>query len=162
MSVSNFFFINSAIYWISHLQVTDEILHLVPDIPVFRTALRTIKLWAKKKGVYSNVLGYLGGVSWAMLVARTCQLYPHAAAATIIQKFFLVFSQWTWPKPVHLKAQTSVQHHIGGFSVWDPRTNVADRCVDFSLCLSLRLSLSLSLSSRLLLNRFSIFHICLI
>lgn len=110
-----------------HSQVTDEILHLVPDIPVFRTALRTIKLWAKKKGVYSNVLGYLGGVSWAMLVARTCQLYPHAAAAVVVQKFFLVFSQWPWPKPVHLKTQTAVHQHMGGFTVWDSRTNLADR-----------------------------------
>ena len=62
-----------------------------------------------------------------MLVARTCQLYPHAAAAVVVQKFFLVFSQWPWPKPVHLKAQTAVHQHIGGFTVWDPRTNVADR-----------------------------------
>lgn len=28
-------------------RVTDEILRLVPDVPVFRDALRTIKLWAK-------------------------------------------------------------------------------------------------------------------
>ena len=54
-------------------------------------------------GVYSNVLGYLGGVSWAMLVARTCQLYPNATASTLVEKFFLVFSKWTWPAPVYLK-----------------------------------------------------------
>ena len=46
------------------------------------------------RGIYSNVLGFLGGVSWAMLVARTCQLYPNAVAATLLQKFFLVFSKW--------------------------------------------------------------------
>lgn len=55
------------------------------------------------RGIYSNSLGYFGGVSWAMLVARTCQLYPNAAAATIVHKFFLVFSRWTWPNPVLLK-----------------------------------------------------------
>jgi len=46
------------------------------------------------KGIYSNALGFLGGVSWAMLVARVCQLYPNAASATLVLKFFLVFSKW--------------------------------------------------------------------
>ena len=49
------------------------------------------------RGIYSNALGYLGGVSWAMLVARVCQLYPNASASLLVQKFFLVFSKW-WVK----------------------------------------------------------------
>lgn len=105
-------------------RVTDEILRLVPDIENFRLTLRTIKLWAKKHGVYSNVMGYLGGVSWAMLVARTCQLYPNAVAATLVHKFFLVFSQWKWPQPVLLKQPDQVNL---GFPVWDPRVTVSDR-----------------------------------
>ncbi len=51
-------------------------------------------LYCTGRGVYSNALGYLGGVSWAMLVARTCQLYPNAAASTVVQKFFFVFAKW--------------------------------------------------------------------
>lgn len=105
-------------------RVTDEILRLVPNIDSFRLALRAIKLWAKKHGIYSNVMGYLGGVSWAMLVARTCQLYPNAVAATLVHKFFLVFSQWKWPQPVLLKQPDNVGL---GFPVWDPRVNINDR-----------------------------------
>ncbi|XP_045507790.1 poly(A) polymerase type 3 isoform X1 [Colias croceus] len=105
-------------------RVTDEILRLVPNINNFRLTLRAIKLWAKRHGIYSNTLGYLGGVSWAMLVARTCQLYPNALPATLVHKFFLVFSQWKWPQPVLLKQPDSVNL---GFPVWDPRVNMSDR-----------------------------------
>lgn len=75
-------------------------------------------------GIYSNSLGYFGGVSWAMLVARTCQLYPNAVAATLVHKFFLVFSRWKWPQPVLLKQPDTVNL---GFAVWDPRINIQDR-----------------------------------
>jgi len=106
-------------------RVTDEILHLVSNPATFRLSLRAIKLWAKRKGIYSNALGFLGGVSWAMLVARVCQLYPNAASATLVHKFFLVFSQWQWPKPVILRPMQD--NNKLGFPVWDPRTNVHDR-----------------------------------
>lgn len=106
-------------------RVTDAILSLVPNQESFRLALRAIKLWAKKRGIYSNSLGYLGGVSWAMLVARTCQLYPNAAASTIVNKFFFVFEKWEWPQPVLLKKMD--EDVLGlGLQVWDPRINPAD------------------------------------
>ncbi|XP_075452307.1 poly(A) polymerase gamma isoform X3 [Ascaphus truei] len=105
-------------------RVTDEILHLVPNKENFRLTLRAIKLWAKRRGIYSNMLGFLGGVSWAMLVARTCQLYPNAAASTLVHKFFLVFSKWEWPNPVLLKQPEDSNLNL---PVWDPRVNPADR-----------------------------------
>jgi len=105
-------------------RVTDDILRQVPNVSNFRLTLRSIKLWAKKHGVYSNVMGYLGGVSWAMLVARVCQLYPNAAPSTLLQKFFLVFLKWQWPKPVLLKKPEDLGL---GQPVWDPRFNVGDR-----------------------------------
>ncbi|NXF85631.1 PAPOG polymerase, partial [Eubucco bourcierii] len=105
-------------------RVTDEILNLVPNKENFRLTLRAIKLWAKKRGIYSNILGFLGGVSWAMLVARTCQLYPNASASTLVNKFFLIFSKWEWPKPVLLKQPEESNLNL---PVWDPRVNISDR-----------------------------------
>ncbi|XP_030052049.1 poly(A) polymerase gamma isoform X1 [Microcaecilia unicolor] len=105
-------------------RVTDEILHLVPNKENFRLTLRAVKLWAKRRGIYSNMLGFLGGVSWAMLVARTCQLYPNAVASTLVHKFFLVFSKWEWPNPVLLKQPEESNLNL---PVWDPRVNPADR-----------------------------------
>lgn len=107
-------------------RVTDDILSLVPNLESFKLALRAVKLWAKKRGIYSNVLGYLGGVSWAMLVARTCQLYPTATASTLLSKVFLVFSQWPWPKPSFLRDNREDTGNLG-FAVWDPRVNAGDK-----------------------------------
>ncbi|XP_053696868.1 poly(A) polymerase type 3-like [Sabethes cyaneus] len=85
------------------VRVTEEILRLVPDIDSFRLALRVIKLWAKSRGIYSSLMGYLGGISWTILLARTCQLHPNATAATLVHNFFLVFSGWDWSQLVRLK-----------------------------------------------------------
>lgn len=110
-------------------RVTDEILNLVPNVDTFRLMLRTIKLWAKKNGIYSNALGFLGGVSWAMLAARVCQLYPNAAASVLVNRFFFVYSKyWQWPQPVLLKPMPSVEEQPQfGYVVWDPRINPYDR-----------------------------------
>ncbi|CAI4223647.1 unnamed protein product [Auanema sp. JU1783] len=111
-------------------RVADEILKLVPNQESFALFLRAIKLWAKNHGVYSNVLGFLGGVSWAILVARTCQLYPNASAAKLVSKFFFVFSTWDWPHPVILKdMDNSSRPDLPGLKdlVWDPRVKASDR-----------------------------------
>ena len=108
-------------------RVTDMILTLIPpgQIQNFRSALRFLKIWAKRRGVYSNVMGFLGGVNWAMLIAKICQLYPRAASATLIAKFFKIYAQWRWPTPV-LLCEIEDEPSIG-FTVWDPRRNPKDR-----------------------------------
>ncbi|KAJ2517642.1 polynucleotide adenylyltransferase [Coemansia sp. RSA 1939] len=99
-------------------RVTDEILRLVPNIPTFRLALRCIKLWAKRRAIYSNSVGFFGGVAWAMLVARICQLYPNACAAIVVARFFRVLLRWNWPDPVLLKPVETCNMR---FQVWNPK-----------------------------------------
>lgn len=105
-------------------RVTDEILALIPEHKTFRTALRAIKLWAQRRAVYANIVGYPGGVAWAMLVARVCQLYPHAVGSTIVNKFFFVMKDWKWPLPVMLK---EIEQGNGKEKVWNPQIYSGDK-----------------------------------
>ncbi|KAL2202006.1 Poly(A) polymerase [Sarocladium strictum] len=99
-------------------RVTDEILSLVPEQSTFKLALRTIKLWAQRRAVYANIMGFPGGVAWAMLVARVCQLYPKAAVSVVVMKFFKIYKEWQWPQPVLLKP---VEDGPLPVRVWNPK-----------------------------------------
>lgn len=105
-------------------RVTDEILTLVPKPTVFKHALRCIKMWAQQRAIYANVFGFPGGVAWAMLVARICQLYPNTVSAVIVEKFFQIYAQWNWPQPVLLK---QIEDGPLQVRVWNPRLYPHDR-----------------------------------
>lgn len=105
------------------VRVADMMLRLVPHVEHFRTTLRAIKCWAQRRGVYGNALGFLGGVTWALLVARICQLYPAAAPSTLVSKFFRIWTQWKWPAPVTLCSLKTSGPLNGSMSnqVWNAR-----------------------------------------
>ncbi|KAI1469552.1 Poly(A) polymerase [Daldinia caldariorum] len=104
-------------------RVTREILNLVPEQSTFRLALRAIKLWAQRRAIYANIIGFPGGVVWAMMVARVCQLYPKAASATIVSKFFQIMKVWQWPVPVQLKHMDDGPLNV---RVWNPKIYKSD------------------------------------
>ena len=130
---------------INGARTTEKILELVREVPpptdtaaerwkeqttaVFRKVLRMIKLWAQRRAVYKNVFGYLGGVSWAILLAKVCQLRPLVVAneETLFSAFFDVFAEWNWPVPVELvifDPKTTDSSHLHN---WNPKLNARDR-----------------------------------
>lgn len=60
------------------------------SLPAFIPAAKLIKEWAKRRCIYGNVGGFLGGINWAILLAHICQLYPTATSSTLVIHFFRV------------------------------------------------------------------------
>ena len=55
------------------------------------------------------MLGCLGGVNWAILVAFVVQRYPNAPPSVLLSKFFLMYHRWKWPNHVSLNELQSLQ-----------------------------------------------------
>jgi poly(A) polymerase Pap1 len=76
--------------------MTSKIAQLVPDFKTFTTTLNTVKLWAKRRQVYSALLGFLSGSSLSVMVGKLCQLNPKATSAELVSIFFQYYSTWDW------------------------------------------------------------------
>jgi poly(A) polymerase len=96
------------------VRVSNMILKLVPNCEAFRLVLRFIKIWARERGIYGNVYGYLGGVNCALLCAFICQRYPKATASTLIVMFFQDLSYWNWAEPIYINTPSK-----GPRTSWD-------------------------------------------
>ena len=112
-------------------RVAEIVLRLIPNIDSFQVALRAIKHWARQRGLYSNVLGFLGGVNFAILVAFICQRYTNAAPSTLIEMFFMIFSRWSFRHPVMLTGNTLPSQNEDFESTflsssWNPLLNPRD------------------------------------
>ena len=75
-------------------RVTLEILRRVPNRDNFLTFLRCIKLWARRRGIYSNIVGFPGGVAWAIMGAKVAQYYPNANPSMLLERFFFLYKNW--------------------------------------------------------------------
>lgn len=85
------------------VRLSQVLLEMVPQLSVYRKVLKVVKEWAKRHGVYSNAIGFLGGVNWAIMVAYVCLHHPGGSPALLFKKFFETFSRWKWPAPVLLQ-----------------------------------------------------------
>eukprot|EP00826_Nyctotherus_ovalis_P010407 TRINITY_DN12747_c0_g2_i1.p1 TRINITY_DN12747_c0_g2~~TRINITY_DN12747_c0_g2_i1.p1 ORF type:complete len:492 (+),score=124.23 TRINITY_DN12747_c0_g2_i1:212-1687(+) len=105
----------------------DLILSLVPNKEAFKQTLRFIKIWAKRRQLYSNKVGLLGGISWAILTAKICQLFPKQPPNRLMEKFFTVFCKWHWKIPVLL---CDIKEPNGAeltTKQWNPRLSEGDQ-----------------------------------
>ena len=80
-------------------RTTDLIVKSVPKQATFIKVLRCVRIWAKRRALYSNKIGFLGGVNWAILVGFVCKLYPNSSASRVLARFFWWMKEWKWPTP---------------------------------------------------------------
>lgn len=105
-------------------RVTDEILAVVPEVETFHKALRFVKYWAQKRRVYGHSFGYMGGVAYALCLAKVCQMHPDADAFSTVSLFFSVLCRWPWPQPIIIKEVPDYNYNL---KIWNPRANPAQR-----------------------------------
>ncbi|KAH7479501.1 hypothetical protein KRP22_010462 [Phytophthora ramorum] len=97
-------------------RVTELMIKLTPNRESFIGVLRIVRRWAKRRGLYSNKMGYLGGVNWCILVCFINQLYPTAAPSTLLLRFFMVLNNWKWPLAIQL---CKTQDANLGLEIWN-------------------------------------------
>lgn len=78
----------------------------------YRDTLKAIKLWAKNKGIYSQIYGYLGGAAFSIMLAKICQLYPNYSALQLLDRFFFIYANWIWSIPVIIEKTKSLQRPL--------------------------------------------------
>ena len=50
-------------------------------------------------------MGYLGGVSWAILTVKICQMFPNYQPSRLVEAFFDIFSKCQWEKtPIFIES----------------------------------------------------------
>uniref|UniRef100_A0A183CC64 polynucleotide adenylyltransferase n=1 Tax=Globodera pallida TaxID=36090 RepID=A0A183CC64_GLOPA len=72
-------------------------LSLVNDKQLFANFLKSIKVWAKNRLIYSGIFGYFNGATLSVMATKICALFPFAPLAYLLYQFFQIYSKWNWP-----------------------------------------------------------------
>ncbi len=84
---------------VSAVSDAEEILRVVPNVAELA---RTIKEWARVRGLDSAPFGSLPGIAWTVLAAKTVREVGDVPAAGLLHHFFGTWAGWDWRVPVTL------------------------------------------------------------
>ena len=102
--------------------ISSAMLEMITDRQVFSLALRIIKLWAKRRGVYGFNYGYLNGISLTIMLIKVLEMCrdfeneSHYDAQFIVARFFDIFSNWDFSNPVFIH---EVDTNTSGHKMYD-------------------------------------------
>eukprot|EP01083_Nonionella_stella_P050029 133192_1 len=92
---SNFVKDQDTLFSLNGVRSTQTIKKLIPNKCIFEKTLRIIKFWAQQRAIYSNVMGFLGGISWSIMTALICIQHPKAInCVEIIKEFFAKYKDY--------------------------------------------------------------------
>lgn len=88
----------------NNVDACKKILKTVRNIDIFRKVLRIVKKWARSRSIYSNLYGYLGGISWSILVARLCKIesLEKSSVSQIVSLFFKYYSKFDFSNAISI------------------------------------------------------------
>ena len=69
----------------------------------FKIVLKAVRFWAHRRGIYSNNMGYLSGITLAVMVGRVCQDFPDLYPSCLLYKFFDRYAESNWREPVQMR-----------------------------------------------------------
>jgi hypothetical protein len=88
----------------SHRDVSELLLSWGARRAAFVAALRFLKLWATRAGVYGTVWGYVNGLALAVMITAAAR-DEDVTSDALVARFFLVYSAWDFAVPVRLGRQ---------------------------------------------------------
>lgn len=86
----------------------------------YQVVLKVIKMWAKNKGIYSQIYGYLGGAALSIMLTKICQLYPNYSPLQLLDRFFFIYANWVWTLPVMIEDYDVDEKVDGGMMIFTP------------------------------------------
>ncbi|PRP83367.1 poly(A) polymerase alpha-like [Planoprotostelium fungivorum] len=76
---------------------------------VFCDTVRAIKYWAKRRGILSNGLGFLGGFSWSLLVMHIVDKYKPSTSESAVEMFFSRYANHDWSVSINRSKQKFIR-----------------------------------------------------
>ncbi|MFC4068928.1 poly(A) polymerase [Actinoplanes subglobosus] len=87
---------------LSAVSDAEAVLAATAGVPGFTALARSVKAWARFRGLDSAPFGGLPGLAWTVLAARTARDAGDLAPAELLRHFFGTWAAWDWIEPVAL------------------------------------------------------------
>jgi poly(A) polymerase len=87
---------------LSAVSDAEAVLAATAGVPGFTGLARSVKAWARARGLDSAPFGGLPGLAWVVLAARTAAGAGDLPAAELLRHFFGTWAAWDWTRPVTL------------------------------------------------------------